>query len=427
MFITILGALVVAQAADTDVCLLSLGHKVAKRQAAQETRRDFAKLFREVDARRADLSGWSRSTQALRQKTLEDPSLKELLGEGGMDDFIKAQGESSDVCHAKMLEAKRSLDGLIHQVQRLATEIEAENSVIEGNTNTIKDALEKKKHAEDVKESDIALCDEKAEAAKKDTLGSMKDEIDEMKNIADPKVRSEVATDVDYSDVIQEHLEDVREHATVDLTDEERGDIVADAEAAGAFIQIQTEEHITTAVEELASTLVAVDARSCKAVMAVLLKVERAHNLTSGAPECDQARNNLQKEFTTAFTEMTELYDRKSQEIADTAEDCKLKAHEAFEEKDEAIKETVKDATDSIAKAKDTLEGLEPVLSDTKTSVDKLRAHIEEQEKTCEMDDDVSSHLTNIRDLIVDLEECPGKNDFVLEIPDWEPKAVTES
>jgi len=424
MFITILGALVVAQVAETDVCLLSLGHKVAKRQAAQETRSDFAKLFREVDARRAHLSGWSRSTQALRKKALDDPTLKDLLGEArqdktNMDDFIKAQGESSDVCHAKMLEAKRSLDGLIHQVQRLATEIEAENSVIEGNTNTIKDALEKKKHAEDVKESDIALCDEKAEAAKKDTLGAMKDEIAEMKNIADPKVRSEVATDVDYSDVIQEHLEDVREAASVDLTDEERGDIVADAEAAF----IQTEEHITTAVEELASTLAAVDARSCKAVMAVLVKVERAHNLTSHAPECDQARNNLQKEFTTAFTEMTELYERKAQEITDTAEDCKLKAHEAFEEKDEAIKETVKDATDSIAKAKDTLEGLEPVLSDTKTSVDKLRAHIEEQEKTCKMDDDVSSHLSNIRDLIVDLEECPGKNDFVLEIPDWEPKS----
>lgn len=422
MLITILGAVVAAQVADTDVCLLSLGQKVVKRQAGQEAKRDFSKLFREVDARRAHLSGWSRSTQELRQKALEDPSLKELLGEGGMDEFIKAQGESSDVCHSKMLEAKRSLDGLIHQVQRLATEIEAENSVIEGNTNTIKDALEKKKDAEDTKASDDALCDEKAEAAKTETLGAIKTEIAEMKNIADPKVRSTVATDVDYSEVIQEHLEDVRTAAATVLTDEEREEVVEEAKAAF----IQTEEHITTAIEELANSLVAVDARGCKAVMAVLTKVQRAHNLlpantTAETPACDQARNNLQKEFTTAFTEMTELYDRKAQEIGDTNDDCKLKAHEAFEEKNEAIKEMVKDATDSIANAKSTLEGLEPVLSDTKTSVEKLRAHIADQEKTCEMDDDVSEHLSNIRDLIVDLEECPGKNDFVLEIPEWKP------
>merc|ERR1719453_2078055 len=102
-------------------------------------------------------------------------------------------------------------------------------------------------------------------------------------------------------------------------------------------------------------------------------------------------------------------------------EQCKQKAHTKFTEAEEEVKQMTKDATDSIAKAKETIEGLEPVIEETQESIDTLRKYIKEMEEECKTDEDLSEHLENIQDLIMALEECPGKNDFVLDIPEWDP------
>merc|ERR1719261_1604939 len=88
---------------------------------------------------------------------------------------------------------------------------------------------------------------------------------------------------------------------------------------------------------------------------------------------------------------------------------------------DEEITKEISDATAAIATAKRAIEGMEPHLSDANAAVETLRDHIENLEKTCEIDSDVSDHLSNIRGLIKDLEECPGRNDFKLDVPDWQP------
>merc|ERR1719213_1362222 len=85
------------------------------------------------------------------------------------------------------------------------------------------------------------------------------------------------------------------------------------------------------------------------------------------------------------------------------------------------VKQMTKDATDSIAKAKETIEGLEPVIEETQESIDTLRKYIKEMEEECKTDEDLLEHLENIQDLITDLKECPGKNDFILDIPEWSP------
>merc|ERR1719327_1519582 len=139
------------------------------------------------------------------------------------------------------------------------------------------------------------------------------------------------------------------------------------------------------------------------------------------SPECEAARNNLQKEFTIAFNEITSLYDRTSEEINTRLEQCKEKAHIKYTEAEEEVKQMTKEATDNIAKAKTTIEGLEPVIEETQESIDTLRQYIKEMEVECKTDEDLSEHLENIQDLITSLEECPGKNDFVLDIPEWNP------
>merc|ERR1719456_1643845 len=102
-------------------------------------------------------------------------------------------------------------------------------------------------------------------------------------------------------------------------------------------------------------------------------------------------------------------------------EQCKQKAHTKFTEAEEEVKRMTKDATDSIAKAKETIEGLEPVIEETQESIGTLRKYIKEMEEECKTDEDLSEHLEKIQDLITDLKECPGKNDFVLAIPEWTP------
>jgi hypothetical protein len=179
--------------------------------------------------------------------------------------------------------------------------------------------------------------------------------------------------------------------------------------------------------EDLARSLVNVDASRCLSLMEVLRAASRATGLLLDTPDCNEQRSDLQKEFTDAFTELTNLYDRTIKEIVDEYETCKMHADLVFQDSDDVIRKEISDSTTAIATAKKAIEGMEPHLSDANAAVETLRNHIENLEKTCEIDSDVSDHLSNIRGLIKDLEECPGRNDFQLDVPDWKPKAHNPS
>merc|ERR1719263_2572494 len=200
------------------------------------------------------------------------------------------------------------------------------------------------------------------------------------------------------------------------MTDEERAEIVQNA---ASLTQVASKFTLTKADLD---GLVLVDLGRCKDLKNLIDEVDRSHSLHLMSPECEEARSNLQKEFTIAFNEITSLYDRTAEEINTRHEQCKEKAHTKFTEAEEEVKQMTKEATDSIAKAKETIEGLEPVIEETQESIDTLRKYIKEMEEECKTDEDLSEHLEKIQDLITDLKECPGKNDFVLDIPEWKPE-----
>jgi chromosome segregation ATPase len=179
--------------------------------------------------------------------------------------------------------------------------------------------------------------------------------------------------------------------------------------------------------EDLARSLVNVNASRCLSLTEVLRAASQATGLLLDTPDCNKQRSDLQKQFTDAFTELTDLYDRTIKEIVDEYEACKMHADLIYNDADEEITKEISDATAAIATAKKAIEGMEPHLSDANSAVETLRNHIENLEKTCAIDSDVTEHLGNIRGLIKDLEECPGRNDFQLEVPDWTPKAHTPS
>jgi len=405
---------------DDGVCLLSLRQQVrtvSSDGANQPTH--FKELFLQVKQRRAALADWQRRTEILRNNVLHsaDPSFHGLIKSGGMDDFIKTQKDSDDACHAKQLEAKRSLDGLLHTVKELTAEIEAETAVVTGNTETLEDALDKKKEAEDNRGKCNDDCDTKNKEALKTELGKIQEELDEMKNIANPEVRSGVKFDVDYAEEAKKAAEEERKKAAAavgTLSEKDQAKVLKDQTGKTALIQTNQ------VLENLAA--VVMNAGKCKAFSAIVARVEDQYNLGLARTDCDDKREELQKEFTKAYLAIADMYDRKNQEIKEELDACKAKCEGNFEEKDEVVKGQIKDATEAIAKAKDTLEDLEPMLEAAKNSLAKLREHVDKMEKTCEVGGDVSEHLKKIRELITALDECPGKNDFKLDIPEWTPK-----
>merc|ERR1719440_2533246 len=215
----------------------------------------------------------------------------------------------SDACHAKMLESKRTLDGLLQKEKQLGTEIDGENSIIEGNTATIKDALQKKKEAEETKAKEIETCTKIAEESRAEELGKIQKEITQMRQIADPQVRSRVKFDTDYGAKATEIADEKRTDAEIDilsqgLTDQERDEIMQNA---ASLTQVATKFTLTK--NDLLS-LVSVDLGRCKDFKNLIDEVGRSHSLQLDSPECEEARSNLQKEFTIAFNEITSLYDR---------------------------------------------------------------------------------------------------------------------
>lgn len=404
---------------DDGVCLLSLRQQVRSVASEFSEAPHFKELFLQVRERRAVLADWQRRTESLRTSVFADPSFKGLIKSGGMDDFIKAQEGSDDACHSKQLEAKRSLDGLLHTVKELSAEIEAETAVVTGNTETLEDALDKKKEATDKKTQCNDVCDKKNKEDLKYELGKIQEELDEMKNIANPEVRSGVKFDVDYAAEAKKAAEEERKKAAAavgTLSEKDQAKVLKDQTGKTALLQTGHQ----MVLENLAA--VVMDAGKCQAFAAAVARVEEQHHLGLERSDCDDKRAELQKEFTKAYLAIADMYDRKNQEIKEELDACKEKCEGDFEEKDEVVKGQIKAATEAIAKAKDTLEDLEPMLEAAKKSLAKLREHVDKMEKSCEIGGDVSEHLKKIRELITALDECPGKNDFKLDIPEWTPK-----
>lgn len=240
-----------------------------------------------------------------------------------------------------------------------------------------------------------------------------------MKNIANPDVRSHVKFDVDYAEAAKAAAEEARRKgaaAAAGMTKAEQAKVIKDAGVS----MLQATWRSTAEAVNLA--LVVTDAGRCQAFADVVDRVEGQYQLGLARGDCEDKRAELQREFTKAFLAIADMYDKKAQEIKDEAETCANACTDTFENVDESVKDQIAKATENIAKAKDTLEDLEPMLEEAKKSLEKLRAHVEALEGSCKTGTNVSEHLKKIRNLIRSLEECPGKNDFNLDIPEWAPK-----
>merc|ERR550514_1259052 len=70
-----------------------------------------------------EVSSWVSENSKLAQAAEEEKD--------SLDEFIDAQVASDDACSSRLLEAKRSLDGLLHDVKSLSTQVKDHMIVME--------------------------------------------------------------------------------------------------------------------------------------------------------------------------------------------------------------------------------------------------------------------------------------------------------
>lgn len=368
--------------ANAEVCLLSLrataGRSAADNQADQEGG--------------LETVSWASALLQARRAAAEEPSVD-------IDKFIAAQLAGADHCHAKLLEARRTLDGLEAQVNGLADAIASHSELEKANTKLLKDAIAEKKAAEEAWEQAIDEC----EATGLDpSVNQYKKEIEELENIANPKVRSEIA----YGENAKDYGEEAKNYADRVADEIKNNQTMKDAIAWNL-----THEHGITLLGWSWGR------PQCEA-FAQLLQVKAGRNYTELS--CNETRSLLQKEFTQAYTTLVDLYNKGVQEAVDEYADCKRRADQEKALKLADVDNKIRDATTNIFQARGVLDDLMPAHQKLTRGVEAMQKHLLDLSQECAEEEGVSEHLERVRRLIRVLDSCPGRNDFTLEVPDVE-------
>merc|ERR1719183_1343508 len=234
------------------------------------------------------------------------------------------------MCFAKLLEARGTLDGVTEKVLRLDEEISAQTEISKGNMAIIQDRFTASEESLNVKQTGQNDCSEEYEKAIED-LQHFRDELAELKQIANPEVRSKVASDLDYKQLIAQHVESAG----------------TDFDKQNSFLQM--------------------NATMCQGVVNYLNR--RAEEKILGgeknstkytALDCDAMRTVLQEEFTKSWEEITRLKQEGEQLAADDKDLCFEDSKEVHNVKHATITQDIKESTRSIQLAKDVIPHWSP-------------------------------------------------------------------
>merc|ERR1719387_1434661 len=154
-------------------------------------------------------------------------------------------------------------------------------------------------------------------------------------------------------------------------------------------------------------------------------KKRSGRNITES--DCKEKRQKLQKDFTKAYEDVRAL----KQGALKRSEGDKICLEEANSEKMAKLTPLTKQREKQMSKMQDAAEamtGLTPVLENLKQETEKLKKKIEKDlVPECKEADEASKMLTEIRNLILSLEACPGGGNFTLTIPVLIPKAAPKA
>jgi len=306
-----------------------------------------------------------------------------------LEQFIQKQDEAGDACSARLLESKRVLDGLLADLKSLSTQVDSHEEVLETETENLNITEISVKAVEAAHEEALAECDQEQQDAA-DVVSQYQAELAELDQIAKPSVRYSHVTTVS------------KDSATVKEGIVEESSLLQDGqftkEACFAFLQLQRKKkHHKHA------------------------RLNSTNNETEPEEDdkdkCDQEREELQKAFTEAYITTRNLLKQAEKDVKDTvcvetADAKKAAALVPLIAQREHAASLIETSTQSLA-------ALDPILDLVDRRVEKISSHIYDVlTPECAEAKEVSEALTKIRQLILLLEECPGRNDFKLKIPE---------
>jgi hypothetical protein len=361
-------------AVDSGECLLASGTRLS---------RALSKSSSSLGVRAGVHRAWATEHQRL-QKVANQST-------GALDVFIRAQNSSNDACSSRLMESKRVLDGLLKDLKAIEEQVTSHEQLLQTeseNLNITHNAIDA---AEDTYTTEKEKCDDQKNEASED-LKMYNAELEELKQIAEPSVRYEMS---------------------VTVTLPEKG-----GEKFNAAENV-TAENTTALLDQGVFSLASCKAFKSFTLRSKILQLERAKNLT-----CDEQREQLQEVFTETYLKVVDLIkDAKDREEDKT---CFESAEAQHTSALVPLTSQREQASARIEYSTQALAMLEPVLNLLKNRVEKLEKHIEETlTPECKEASKVSESLQAVRDLIISLEKCPGRNDFKLQIPGEEESGNT--
>jgi hypothetical protein len=449
---------------------------IAKAEGPEERA---AAAVKEAPKESAEREEWINSLKEARDASRHLENTSEL------SKFIQAQQASNMACHAKQLEAKRTLDGLATKVMLLSDEIEGQESVIAGQNKMVKDMLEQGARSQESKKAEHHQCNVDYNESW-DALQRYRDEIFELHNIAFPKHRSKIAHGgldhhINYTSEAEQHAEHVREYfqrsyqndeweSQVDIDAIRRDDIFDPSkytthgqyaeegingpdtygarDKAGRYVDrggrsqqyrhsdyalVDTGKHEHHKIK-LRDDDDAADAFAnkevCKHLNAFLIKT--AIEKRKAEPnyitkekflqlDCNEQREALQKTFGEAYRSLMDIVQLGEAEAEEQKRNCYGSAYSKDDQAQMSYQEKINKASAWIQAAKDVVTVVLPILENAKKEFAMLEDHIADLKENCVVDDNVTTHLRSVRRLIEQLDNCPGRNDFKLVIPDTKP------
>jgi len=422
-----------------------------------------------------------------------------------MEDLISKHGTSEDNCAAKLLEAKRSLDGLLHSVQDVYNQLMQWNAIVQAENSTIRGLLEDQQNSWDDYVSEQANCDSIYTSSGSD-LQAIQNEMTELRAIANPDVRSAVdvrqargyqssgtsseSCPADYpyvntantayccgsmgdaagtnpaglSTCTQRNCQDERGNAVpcVNNARSRNGDGQSDgagmlspsqtaaAAAAGSLVQKSSKKYDMTETAgdkhssfiEMSesdmflptlSSFVEMDdtqvESACQSFSSLIQRVQQKHGSKiksiSQPANCHEARSQLETMFRDAFKALGQLYNEEIFTTESNRSICLNAAtynYKAGVEGIDGIDDQIQDAAGKIHEAQGEIARLEPMLHDVERAVNRMRNYVETITTECGTESYIGHLYSQISQKIQELQECPGRNDFIIDVPHWRPK-----
>eukprot|EP00746_Dinoflagellata_sp_MGD_P162439 gnl/MRDRNA2_/MRDRNA2_89997_c0_seq1.p1 gnl/MRDRNA2_/MRDRNA2_89997_c0~~gnl/MRDRNA2_/MRDRNA2_89997_c0_seq1.p1 ORF type:complete len:522 (+),score=121.26 gnl/MRDRNA2_/MRDRNA2_89997_c0_seq1:136-1701(+) len=288
-----------------------------------------------------------------------------------LEKFIKSQMASDDHCSARLMESKRTLDGLLKDLVAITEQVESHEELLATESENLNITHKAIEAVESTFEEDKTACGKLKQDAQED-FNTFSSELEELNQIANPEVRYTHAVNVS---------------------------IPLASQSATALLGM------TTWSQGQCNTFVNFTLRSVVGAAAA------AKNLT-----CDEQRADLQKVYTETYIAVRDLIeDAKARELD---ESCMNTAEAKRTSEVVPLTSQRESAAGRIEYSTQALAMLEPVLQMLERRVNSLEKHIKlTLTPECQEAAKVTSTIKVVRDLIISLEKCPGRNGFRLQIP----------